>query len=69
MAVNVKKSYVWTVVYEMNTKAIFYGNEFYLSSSESKIAFIDFLNHSSQVWFSYIRSHQFITSQFYYEPT
>lgn len=32
--------YVWTVVYEMNTKAIFYGNEFYLSSSESKIAFI-----------------------------
>ena len=40
MAVNVKKSYVWTVVYEMNMKAIFYSNEHYLSSSESKIAFI-----------------------------
>ena len=40
MPVNVKKSYVWTVVYEMNTKAIFYSNEHYLSSSESKIAFI-----------------------------
>ena len=40
MAVNVKKSYVWTVVYEMNTKAVFYSNKHYLSSSESKIAFI-----------------------------
>ena len=40
MAVNVKKSYVWTVVYEMNTKAVFYSNKNYLSSSEIKIAFI-----------------------------
>lgn len=40
MAVNVKKSYVLTVVYEMNTKAVFYSNKNYLSSSEIKIAFI-----------------------------